>query len=215
MKERRCWICGESAHYFCSDGYKYMWCARLFNFELNDSSTKLTEISGMMLLGKQKHIEIEKLHSKQYWLHEPGKSIQIGDWVLHGHIDLVHRTVKLAREIKPKYSIRAYMQTLLYKLLYPEYIIQCLEYVTGKIFDLKADYNMAEVYFKRLVHASETISPRLPFFPNQKCYNCSYLQRCLNTPDYSWEQFTQNVNERFKVTRPLLVRPVEYLSEEK
>jgi hypothetical protein len=189
------------ANFFCNDGYQYMDCARLFNFNYQKPKPVYStsdQSTVMMETGRRIHSFYSKLYEKD-WIMEPGRSVMINNkWVLHGHIDFQHRELDIVRELKPIYTRRAYGQTLMYRLLFPDFIIQCEEYVKKRVFTIKADYNMAKVYLQRIIYSSEVIPPRLPHFPEKRCDFCPYFHDCLHIPDYSWkDEFTPNLKKRF------------------
>ena len=213
---RTCWICSSTADYFASDGYQYMDCARLFNFNFTKKQKLFStsdQAQTLIEAGRRMHSFYSKLYEKD-WIMEPARSVVINNkWILHGHIDFQHRELDLIRELKPIYTRRAYGQTLMYRLLFPDFIIQCEEYIKKRIFTLKADYNMAKVYLQRIIYSSEIIPPRLPHFPEKRCDLCPYLHDCIQIPDYSWkDEFTPNLKKRFP-TIDLNITPLVLDSE--
>ena len=197
---RTCHICNQESNFFCSDGYAYMDCARLFNFRLNKHIDIIPSSETQLLMDAGKRVH--NTYSKSYirdWHLEPPKTVMINKkWILHGHVDFVHKELNIIRELKPVYTRKAYGQTLMYRLLYPNYIVQCEEYLKKRIFNLKADYNMAKVYLQRIIYSSEVIPPRLPNFPAKRCDFCPMFKDCMIIPDYSWKnEFTVNIKNRF------------------
>jgi hypothetical protein len=171
-----------------------MQCARkLFYDNQRGFRTISKELQELFTTGKQEHVRMKVLVQKKYLAYavefESPFTTKIGNYVLHGHADCTILSLNKIIEIKPKYGLGAYNQTLMYRLLVPEHYEICIaEYKNGYTeFPLKADLTMAKVYFARLVTASKILSPRLPKYPDAfMCKNCDIKDQCDKDKDYQW-----------------------------
>ncbi len=189
----KCHQCNIQCHFSASDGYNYMQCARkLFYDKQRGFRTISPDLQKMFQDGKAQHDKVKALLKIKYpkAIFEFSFTKTIGTYILHGHADCTLTDKMNIIEIKGSYSKGAYMQTLMYRLLAPDYEISIVEYINKegfRIFPLKADLTIAKVYFARLVTASKILAPRLPKYPNCfACNNCDVKDQCDKDKDYQW-----------------------------
>lgn len=211
----KCHQCQVMCHFSASDAYQYMQCARKLYYDKTRGYRVISpELQELFTKGKQEHDRVKKELSIKYKnIHfEQSFTKQVNQYILHGHCDaIVYDWIGSYNwnliEIKPKYGLGAYNQTLMYKLLAPEYHIHIAEYKDNslQIFPLKADINMAKVYFARLVTASKILAPRLPKYPDTfNCRNCDVKDQCTKDSDYKWNMTDTRLHD--KLLDPLTFR---------
>jgi CRISPR/Cas system-associated exonuclease Cas4 (RecB family) len=202
----KCHQCSVMCNFSASDAYQYMQCARkLFYDKQRGFRTVSPELQGMFTKGKQEHDKVKALLKIKFKniQFEQAFTKKISNYILHGHADSIvtNQEPNLLIEIKGLYRKGAYMQTLMYRLLAPDYIdIYLAEYINKKglnIFPLQADLTMAKVYFARLVTASKILAPRLPKYPDAfNCKNCDVKDQCNKDINYAWN--TEDIKNIYK-----------------
>jgi CRISPR/Cas system-associated exonuclease Cas4 (RecB family) len=103
--------------------------------------------------------------------------------------DLVN--AKKVIEIKPRYSMRAYIQTLVQKFVLPDHAFEIYGYAKKEFFPIKADFKMAQVYVGRILTAIHFLPPRVPNADLTKwpCLDCQFKDKCWKEEQGDWAVF--------------------------
>jgi CRISPR/Cas system-associated exonuclease Cas4 (RecB family) len=96
-------------------------------------------------------------------------------------------------EIKPRYNMPAYMQTLLQKFVLPDHDFMIYGYTKRELFPIKASEGMSKVYLGRFLTALHFLPPRVPNADPQSppCTICQFKERCWREEDSTWETFKE------------------------
>ena len=179
----------------CSHGWVYGKCARFLHYCLEAKIQPFTPKQiELMKLGKETHIYWQNYFKKtnptlQDEIH---KTIDVLGKALSGHLDLAND--EYAIEIKPNYDFSEYVQTLLYKYLHPTLDFYIWAYIPLKLFQIKADLNMAKIYLARVFLCYHFRPPKLPLQMRGKCKDCYFKAVCDNHGVGDWKQWKRMVD---------------------
>ena len=214
-----------------SMGYTYGKCSRQLHYNNKFGKVGFTQQDiNMMKRGTEIHTVVES-YLKNIWSNfdienEVKKSFDIvlpdgTRFIIGAKPDLlIHFTdndeglQKILIEIKYIYSRSAYYQTLIERLVFPEFRVMCFQYgnlnkpqfAKNIIIPLKADYEMSIVYAGRIITALYHLPPRFPLahVNHPVCNKCIHKEVCYLTPDLDIGQQHDAWNEFKSFSQPYI-----------
>lgn len=189
-----------------SIGYNYGNCARQLHYmaETNQIFHTQTAIK-LMKNGSDKHKQIQKEMFPDM-VHEYYLTRSIPEIEGINQIACTYDCYSSDKiiEIKPRYSIKAYVQTLIERFVSPTIPIYLYSYLDGTLIPLKADYDMSVIYVARIITALKHLPPQVPNAGERSknnnriklpCASCMFQERCFSEEPRSdrkaWEEWTE------------------------
>lgn len=192
---------------WASMGYIYGKCARQLHYTNQFGYTGFTESEmKMMESGKDIHDIVEHWMINTYpdmsFEDEVKRSMNIliddspfvigakPDLIANWHPNLRTEYEKLLIEIKYLYGRKAYYQTLIEKLVFPEHKVMCFQYgnlrkpqfANNILIPIKANLDMAKVYAGRIITSLYHMPPRFPgaYYGHNTCSHCIHRELCYS-----------------------------------
>lgn len=196
-----------------SNGYLYGICSRMYYYAFKYGRIGITaELQKSIDRGNEKHKVYQEILLGKYpnGLIEAYKILILNKHyhnnlyllILSRHLDFLVEDLNMAIEIKPHYSIGAYIQILIQKLISPEYNYYCLSYdltdyqkrSKSDFFNVYPTMKMSKIYLSRILTARKYLTPIPPNhnFNCKICNNCLFYFMCYPTPtdtNVSWKVF--------------------------
>lgn len=194
-------------------GYVYGKCPRQLHYASKEGQIGFNpdEIKAMHW-GKENHLIIQNWLGREF----PEKNFRFEQHYEReinpvGGINTIGATYdvvghKMAIEIKPLYSIKAYVQIKIQAFVNPTweyFVFQYLNVVWKKsireiMFKVKSGTEKDSIYIARIITALNNRPPRFPFASKTHpvCKSCLFNQRCYDDSQMTWETF-RNISQSY------------------